>query len=90
MKFEEVLPLMREGERAIINNSNAKDSWFGGKWLICKTSLPDYFDDDGLKIVCEKWHSLACLDKEEKMAGGKDSWGIPTWAIMSDDWDIVE
>lgn len=90
MKFEEILPFLREGKRAILNNSNAKDAWFGGVWLACKAKLPDYFDDNGVQVFCDEWLSLACLDKDDRMAGGKDAWGIPTWAVMSDDWEIID
>ena len=93
MKFEEILPLMREGKRAYINDPNIKEFWYCGKWLICKTGFIDYIDENGKLVEYpenKKWLSLACLDEDEKEIVTKDSWGIPTWAILCDKWEICD
>ena len=80
MKFEEILPLMREGKKA--RHKRMKD---GEYWII------GYAELSGL----DKWMTLIKMfdnpfEKEKYSDGGCYAWGIERWSIMCDDWEIVE
>lgn len=80
MKFEEVLPLMREGKKA--RHSKMED----GEYWIC-----GYAGMDGI----EKWLTLIKMinDPVQNKCTPDTSrwaWGVERWAIMDDTWEIVE
>jgi len=77
MKFEEVLPLMREGKKArLINN-------YDGEYWICGS-----IGNPGLGMPLQP--TIHRMDKNDCAPRTKDDWGIHRWAIMRDDWEIVE
>lgn len=76
MKFEEVLPLMREGKKA--KHLRMKD---GEYWIY------GYASFEGL----EKWPTIIKIFNNPFEADKNSySWGIERWAIMVDDWEIIE
>ena len=80
MKFEEVLPLMREGKKA--KHGRMKD---GEYWVYAFAKF------EGM----EKWPTLAKVynnpfEDERNVDISSYSWGIERWAIMADDWEIIE
>jgi hypothetical protein len=81
MKFEEVLPLMREGKRAILK-SCSDDEW---------TVAFQFFTHSCNEPPNDKQLTLVQINPRD---GSKltdvYAWAIPRWAIMSDDWEIVE
>lgn len=76
MKFEEILPLMREGKKA--KHARMKD---GEYWIAGHATHP----------AVDKWPTLIKVF-ENPFEADRDSysWGIERWAIMCDDWEIVE
>ena len=76
MRFEEILPLMREGQKA--KHGRMKDNEY---WICGYSSLGD----------SEKWPTLIKM-YENPFEADRDgySWGIERWAIMADDWFVVE
>lgn len=80
MKFEEVLPLMREGKKA--KHSKMKD---GEYWICGKAGLPgcDFFPTL-IKVFDNPFETERASDTSSW------SWGIERWAIMCDDWEIVD
>lgn len=83
MKFEEVLPKIRNGERARVKNNENIEYWAFGIWSACKTGLFNSQDED-------RFLSLVCVNEDGTSAGESDGWGIPVSMIMRDDWEIVE
>jgi len=83
MKFEEVLPLMRQGKKA----KHAK--MMDGEYWICGTA------EFKLDANVPKWPTLVRIF-DNPFEDGKNydtnshSWGIQRWAIMEDTWEIVE
>ncbi len=76
MRFEEVLPLMREGKKAKHSRMKAGESW-----TCCHASF------DG----SEKWLTLTKIFENPFEADRNSySWGIERWAIMCDTWEIVD
>jgi hypothetical protein len=90
MIFEEALQLMRERKTVYLNDTDIKDSSLAGKWMICKMGLPSYFGDDGKLIHNTNWLGLVCLDEHGIPNTDKNSWGLPTWMILSDKWEVVD
>lgn len=80
MKFEEILPSLREGRRAKMINTDNSDYWAFGNWSLCLTSS---------KYLPHKFLSMICTDSEGNTTGGIQGWGIPTWAIMRE-WELVK
>lgn len=83
MKFEDVLPLMREGKKA--RNGRMKD---GEYWICGKSSFK--FDPS-----LSGWPTLIKIfenpfESERTCDANSYSWGIERWAIMCDTWEIVE
>lgn len=78
MKFEEVLPLMREGKKA--RNGRMK----GGEYWTC-----GYAKLNGTGET-EKWLTLVKIYNNPFVKDNDIySWGIERWALMCDDWEIV-
>lgn len=82
MKFEEVLPFMREGKRAKIIDPGISGGGWDYPWIVCTQSLPYEID--------ERWLALTRLNSKGQYIADAYSWGIPTWAVMSDKWEIIE
>ena len=76
MKFEEVLPLMRDGKKAKHARMKAGEYWVYGF-----ANVPG----------CEKWPTLIKMF-ENPFQPDRDiySWGIERWAILCDSWGIIE
>jgi hypothetical protein len=76
MKFEEVLPLMKEGKKA--RHARMKT----GEYWTCGYAR---FEE------MEKWPTLIKIFNNP-FEPDRDiySWGIERWAIMDDTWEIVE
>lgn len=80
MKFDEVLPLMREGKKARHGRMNKGEYWIGGyasfqgmdKWLTLIRVFDNSFENECYRIA-SNWAS-----------------GIENWAIMCDTWELVE
>lgn len=77
MRFEEVLPNMREGKKAKLPNYSEDRCW-----IVCEARMD--------LLTPDSWLSLACIDSEGKAREDSRTWGIPRWAIMSEDWEIVD
>ncbi len=76
MKFEEILPLMREGKKA--KHARMKD---GEYWILCYESFQG----------SEKWLTLTKMfENPFENDRNSYSWGIERWAILEDSWEIVE
>jgi hypothetical protein len=76
MKFEEILPLMREGKKARHARMKSKEYWICGHvGLEGLNRIPTF-----LKV----FENPFTYDKDTY------SWGIERWAIMEDSWEIVE
>jgi hypothetical protein len=82
MKFEEILPLMREGKKA--KHSRMKDGEF---WMCCTLG---FGKDDPMKFPTLAKMFTNPFHDEVKAEGGSYNWGIERWAIMCDDWEIVD
>ncbi len=77
MKFEEVLPLMREGKKAKIKSLDKYRHW-----VVSEASLMNREPF---------WITLSSINDEDGTTRhDRSSWGIPRWAIMSDKWEIVD
>lgn len=81
MKFEEILPLMREGKKA----RHAKMK-YGEYWICCNAAFLN---------TTQTWPTLTkvfknTFDKEVYADCASSSWGIERWAIMDDTWEIVD
>lgn len=80
MKFEEALPLMREGKKA--RHGRMKE----GEYWICGSSSMQGID---------KWPTLIKVfdnpfENERAADVSSWSWGIERWAILCDTWEIVD
>lgn len=74
MKFEEVLPLMREGKPIWLPNPE------GDYWIAGRASLPGM----------DAWLTMIKLNKDGEAPYEPSEWGIPRWMIMSSDWELYE
>lgn len=76
MLFEEVLPLMRQGKKA--KHARMRDNEY---WICGNASI------EGI----DKWPTLIKIFENPFEAERYSySWGIERWAIMADDWYIVD
>ncbi len=78
MKFEEILPLMREGNKARIVGTTD-----GSHWVCCYQSIAFEPGEE------DKCLSLAKIEADGFESADRHSWGIPRWAIMAE-WELVE
>jgi hypothetical protein len=86
MKFEEILPLIREGKKAKCPTyDDAGEFWIAGY-----IGLPDVYDDKGELIQSEKHLTIHRMDIMGKFINDKHSWGICRWAIMDESWELME
>lgn len=86
MKFEEILPHLRNGKTARYPRYD-----IGGVdayWSAGFVSLPSWHDENGKEIESEKVLTLHKVNKEGKPLRGKNDWGITNWAMMCDKWEI--
>jgi hypothetical protein len=75
MKFEDILPLLREGKKAYLPlYDNNGEYWQAG-----------YI---GITGSDHKTLTINHLNKEGKAFTGMNDWGVPRWMIMSDAWEI--
>ena len=77
MKFEEVMPLMREGKKARMASNTDGEYWICGK-----IGNPDF----GLPMQL----TIIRMDKDNCALCSTRDWAIERWAIMAEDWEIVE
>lgn len=76
MNFEEVLPLMRQGKKA--RHLRMKD---GEYWTCGYASIEE----------SDKWLTLIkVFDNAFDHDRDSYAWGIERWALMADDWEIVD
>ena len=75
MRFEEILPLMREGKKARLEDD--KD----GEYWICGYSG---FDESS-KVL-----TIIRMDKNNCAPTTTYDWGIGRWMVMRDNWVAVE
>lgn len=81
MKFEEILPFIREGKK--VRHARMKD---GEYWICCNAAF----------IGTEQtWPTLTKVfknqfDNQPECDGGSYAWGIERWAIMDETWVVVE
>lgn len=76
MRFEEVLPLMREGKKARHERMKVQEYWVCG-----------HVSFEGV----EKWPTLIKVFHNPFQPDNDIySWGMERWAIMCDTWEIVE
>lgn len=81
MKFEDILPFMREGKK--VRHGRMKE---GEYWICCNTSF----------IGTEQtWPDLTKIFdnpfENERMSDANHwAWGIERWAIMDETWEVVE
>ena len=76
MKFEEILPLLREGKKA--KHASMKDDEY---WIL------GYAKFEGM----DKWPTLIKMFKNPFEADRDSySWGIERWAIACDTWELYE
>jgi hypothetical protein len=81
MKFEEILPFMREGKK--VRHARMKE---GEYWICCNAAFTG---------TEQTWPTLTRafknpFDKEVVSDGGSYAWGIERWAIMDETWEIIE
>lgn len=81
MKFEEVLPLMREGKKA--RHGRMKE---GEYWICCNAAfLGDAETWPTLtKVFDNHFENERCADVSSW------AWGIERWAVMDETWEIVD
>jgi len=78
MNFEDVLPQMRLGKKARMQS----DKEDGTYWICGKSGNPE--------IGITMSSVIIKMQKDGTYMPNRWSWGIPTWAIMADDWEIFE
>ena len=78
MRFEEVLPLMREGKKARHARMRADEFW------TCGTAAMKAYGVAEFPVIMKVFTNPFEDDRNSY------SWGIERWAIMVDDWEIVE
>ncbi len=77
MKFEEVLPYLRVGQKVRLPSYDRDgEYWIAGY--------------AGIIGLTEKSLTIHRFNKDGKVFHGEKDWGIPKWVIMSDEWEIVE
>lgn len=80
MKFEEVLPLMREGKKA--RHAQMKENEY---WVCAFISLPGSEKIPTItKVFDNPFHHEKTRDADQY------SWGIERWAMMESTWEIVD
>ena len=81
MKFEEILPLIRQGKKARVKECRNGEYWKAGFQII--------------ESPCELHHwcpkfTIICCDKNGEIIINKRSWGISRHLIMDEDWEIID
>ncbi len=83
MNFESALKELRDGKKVTLKNDS--DGWFeDGEYLIASyiTVFPHDMNENIL--------TLSYINKDGKLICTPNKWGVPNWAIMSDDWEVLE
>lgn len=75
MIFEVALTLMREGKKAHLPDLDLADEY----WVVSHSLFPP----PGENLLHQ-------VTKEGKLIASKDAWRLPTWALMSDEWEIKD
>lgn len=78
MKFEQVLSLMRDGKKGVLRSLDDD----GGYW-VCGTAHFLYSDEPPRNTV------IRC-EKNGKHIATRHVWGIPLWALMSEEWEVID
>lgn len=76
MKFEEILPLMRQGKKARLANDIDEDYWICG--------YQNFIDGTN------KMPIIIRMDKNDCAPLTQRDWGIARWMIMDESWEIVD
>lgn len=79
MRFEEVLPLMRQGKKARMKI----DEEDGCYWVVATSYFPPDDRTNGIKTIAK-------IEKDGFFHPNRWSWGIPCWAVMAEDWEVIE
>lgn len=79
MRFEEVLPLIKKGKKAQMKSD--KDE--GTYWIAARQG---FFNDKTENL----FRTIVKMGKDGTYTPDKWSWGIPGWAVMAEDWEIIE
>jgi hypothetical protein len=77
-KFEDILPLMRCGKKAQMTS----DRESGVYWICGKAG------NESLGIPMTP--TIIKIQKDDTCIPDRWSWGIPCWAVMADDWEIMD
>lgn len=79
MKFEEVIPFMRQGRKVRMRS----DIEEGVYWICGYQSLFLDTEEARQPIIIK-------LQKDDTCIPDRWSWGIPVWAVMAEDWEVIE
>lgn len=77
MKFEEILPLMREGKKARLSSNQEGEYWICGS-----IGNPEI----GIPIIL----TIVRMDNNDCAPRTTYDWGIARWMVMADDWEVHE
>lgn len=80
MKFEEVLPLMREGKKA--KHARMRDNEY---WILGHIGLPQ---SEKIFTMIKVYGNP--FENERTADCSTNSWGIERWAIMEDTWEVID
>ncbi len=86
MKFEELLPILRSGGKVRLKSYDED----GEYWIAGYIGFPDFYDDDGKFVTSEKTLTIHRMTKNDEVIRDKNGWGISRWAVMAEDWEILE
>lgn len=79
VNFEEILPLLRAGKKARMK----RDIESGVHYICGYTQI--LLDDEVNKSLV-----IVRLEKDGYYLPNRRSWGIEVWAVMADDWEVLE
>ncbi len=77
-RLEEALPFMREGKKARMKS----DIESGIYWICGK------YGNESLGIPMTL--TIIKMQKDDTCIPDRWSWGMPCWAVMADDWEIID
>lgn len=77
MKFEEILPHLRDGKMARYPNYFYNEN---GYWIAGYVSIID----------SKKTLTLIRVNEQKKALKGIYDWGIANWALLSDNWEVID
>lgn len=81
MKFEEILPFMREGRK--VRHGRMKE---GEYWICAQAAFMD---------TSQTWPTITKVfenpfENERTRDANSYAWGIERWAIMDETWEIID